>query len=224
MRHVCLNKSSRCPVEPATLIGLSLLVETVSLLAINIFSPPPCGANPSTGLPQLNPAMTLLMQPLSTAAYFVILVGFTGWLQIHRRASSVQCGWAAAKIVSLASIPTLLAALLICSHILGVVVLGPGGSALPFRERGIALTYYSADPHTRAGWLLLAWVLFRLPGAFVLGVVGGTLGRWTNQLARILAQRAEAGTSAVTRRLPVTRGCSPIFLNIFTTCQRRSTI
>lgn len=206
MRYVCVSahlarnawkKSLRGPVEPATLIGLSLLVETVSLLAINIFSPPAFGTNPNTGVPELSPAMALLMQPLSTAAYFVILVGFAGWLQIRHHASAAQCGWAAAKIASLASAPTLLAALLILSRVLGVVVLGPGEAPIPFREHGFALTYYSAQPHAPAGWLLLASVALRIPGSFVLGVVGGMLGRWTNYWAGTLASRAEASASAL---------------------------
>ena len=214
MRHVSVSKSPHSPVEPATLIGLSLLVETVSLLAINIFSAPP----------ELNPAMTLLMQPLSTAAYLVILMGFTGWLQIRHQASSAQCGWAAAKIISLASVPTLLAELLILSRVLGVVILGPGEAPIPFREHGFALTYYSAQPHAPAGWLLLASVALRLPASFILGVVGGMLGRWTNYWAGTLASRADASTSALQRRSPVAKVRSPIFADLFMTSQRRSTI
>ena len=133
MRNVCVNanfarnawKKGLCgPVEPATLIGLSLLVETLSLLALNIVVPPPFGTNPSSGLPELNGGMALLMQPLNTAAYFVILVGSTAWLQMRFRVSAAQCGRAAAKIAFLAGAPALLAALLILSGVLGVAVVG----------------------------------------------------------------------------------------------------
>src|SRR5215475_11448634 len=104
------------PADPATLVGLALLVETLALLAINIFVPPPFGRNPNSGLPELNGGMALLLQPLS-AAYFMILVGATCWLRVRFQVSAAQCGRAAAKIAFLASAPTLLAALLILTGV-----------------------------------------------------------------------------------------------------------
>ena len=172
------------PAEPATLIGLALLVETVSLLAINIFSPPPFFQNPHTGLPELAGSMALLLQPLNTAAYLVILMASTCWLQIRYRASSAQCGRAAAKITFLASSPTLVAGLFILFGVLRMVVLGPGEAPTTFREHGFAFTYYVQQHSDPARWFLLASVVLRLPAAYFLGIAGGALGRGIARVTR----------------------------------------
>ena len=186
MRYVsfCADFFRNALEEPATGIGLALLVVTVCLLASNIFAPPAYGWDPHTGLPVLKGGMDLLQRPLDTTFYLIILAGCGFWLQIRLHASLPRCGWAAVRITLLAGAPILVAALLILSGLLRVIVLGPGEAPTTFRQHGFALTYYTAQHHAPAAWLLLLWVVLRLPEAFFLGVIGGLLGRGIPQPGR----------------------------------------
>ena len=176
MRYVCVCANLFRSAEPATTIGLALLIVTVCLLASNIVSPPPYA---------VNGGMDLLQRPLSTTVYLVILVGYACWFQIRFRACLPRCGFAAAKITLLAGAPTVAAALLILSGILRVVALGPGEAPTTFHEHGLTLTWYTAQHQVPASGLLLLWVLLRLPESYFLGILGGFLGRaWGEAMGR----------------------------------------
>lgn len=179
-----LRAAVRCQGDPATRLGIALLVVTACLLVGNILAPPPYGLNPDTGLAVLNGGMDLLQEPLDTTFYLLILVGCGCWLQIRSRASLWKSGWAAAKIMFLAGIPMMAAALLIASGILHIVVLGPGEIPGTFHQHGFALTYYNVRHQVPAPWLLLLWAVLRVPESFLLGILGGLLGHGIPQRPR----------------------------------------
>lgn len=172
-----LKNSMRGPADLATRIGVVLLTLMACLMVSNITAPPPYGWNANTGLPAMNGGMDLLQRPLSTPAYLLILVGCAGWIQIRFHATFPQCGWAAAKITFLASLPTISASLLILSGVLGVVVLAPGEAPAASHFHGFALTYYNPEHQLPGAWELLLWAAMRVPESFCLGVVGGLIGR-----------------------------------------------
>jgi hypothetical protein len=60
---------------------------------------------------------------------------------------------------------------------LNVAVVAPGDVPTTFREHGFTLTYYSTRNDLPAPYVLLFSPLFRLPGSFLWGVIGGLIGR-----------------------------------------------
>jgi len=190
MRYVCacteeMRKFGALDLlDPVVRMGAALCLLRFCLLTVNILAPAPYGRDPNTGLPVLNGGMAVWQQPLAATSYLVILVAFTCWLEMRFRGGVLQCGFAAAKVTLLAGVPALVAAILILSGVLRVIVLGPGEAPTLVQTHGFTLTYYSADPHVLVAGRLLFSAAVGVPMAFFWGVIGGLLGRGISEPAR----------------------------------------
>jgi hypothetical protein len=176
--------------EISTLVGLGMLLVMLSGFVWNIIAPAPYDSH----------WWTMFLQNFwGSNLYVEILVGCGFRTYLRHRGKLDQSGLAAVKVSFLAGVPMMLAGILMWVGILGVVVVGPGGTPTTFHEHGFTYTYY--DSVMRSCWMrvqdhagpfmavqsttcppaplgVLLAPLFALPASFLWGTVGGLLGRW----------------------------------------------
>jgi len=147
--------------EPSTLVGLAMLLLMLSAVVWSIAGAPPGGRltplleDSSMTLP------TVVVKPLMTELYVLLLVGCGCWTQLRHRGMASQSGWAAAKVTWLAGVPVMLAGVLMWAGVLDAAALGPA----------------DAPTHPATPLSVLAAPLFRLPESWIWGAVGAQLGR-----------------------------------------------
>ena len=152
--------------QAATVIGLGLMAVTLGAIASNILAPPPA----------VSEQTALLQKPLSSEFYVLVLCGLGFWTAVRGRRSP---GRSAMRASFIASLPVMLIGLSMLSGVLEYTQLAPGQPVTTFGDRGMLYTFYKGIqqiPGPGSLALLLA-PLLRLPGAWLWGTLGGSLGR-----------------------------------------------
>lgn len=165
-------------VEPATVLGLLMMLVILGGFFWNIAAPRPYG-HASTELlqPSTKTLPTITVRPLASESYVLFLVGCGCWINLRRGGKVFQSGVAAMRICFIAGLPIMLAGTLMLFGVLGLVVLGPRDTPTTFHEHGFTYTYYSAQPNPPAPLAVIVSPLFRLPESWIWGMLGGWLGR-----------------------------------------------
>ena len=156
--------------QASTWVGLGLMFAVIAAIVSNIASAP---AYQESVLPE---HLEILQKPLRSEFYVLILCGIGFWTAVTGAGSS---GRAAMRASLIASIPIALTGLLMLIGILEYVEVLPGQIATSVQSRGIVYTFYKGIqqiPGPAPLTLLLA-PLLRLPGAWLWGRIGGSLGR-----------------------------------------------
>jgi len=164
--------------DAATRAGVAMLMVTVVAFAMNVAAPAAYDDQTNAKVPALSEVAQLVQQPLQSELYVLMLVGFTAWITCRRGGSLREAGGAAMKMSFIAGLPMTAAGVLILSGVLGLLPLAPGDAPTTFAEHGFSLTYYATRNVLPAPYVLLFSPLFRLPGAFIWGLVGGLMGQW----------------------------------------------
>jgi hypothetical protein len=181
--------------DPSTLFGVVAMLVVATGFVWNIAAPPSSGG----GLPVLlqessKTFPTVIVPPLDvdiSELYVVCLVGFGCWTQLHHGGTLRRSGLAAVKIHFIAGIPVMLVGALMLVGVLGVVVSGPGALPSTFAKHGLAYSYYNTQQHELSPFAVLVAPLFRLPGAWIWGVVGGQLARGITHVRHNRTLRSE---------------------------------
>jgi hypothetical protein len=166
-------------IHMPTWVGIGLMVVTIAAIVLNIVDPPAYLWSPGQAQneqPTLAEHIELLQRPLRSEFYVLVLFA-TGVLTALR--GNPRSGFAAIRASMIASLPVAVMGLLMVSGMLEFVELYPGQTPLPFDQRGIVYIVYKAPfgiPAPAPVAFLLA-PLLRLPGAWLWGVIGGSLGR-----------------------------------------------
>ncbi len=167
-----------------TRAGFAMLLVTLGAFVWNVADPAPYSLQTNARVPDLYERVQILQQPLESELYVLMLVAFSCWIALQRGGTAVETGKAAMKMSFIAGIPLMVAGALILSGGLNITALVPGDVPPTFREHGFTLTYYATQNDLPAPYVLLFSPLFRLPGSFLLGLVGAGLGRWLGQSRR----------------------------------------
>lgn len=164
--------------EPSTFVGLAAMLLILIGLVWNIVAPLPYGHDLTMVLqPSSKTLPTIIVKPLASEFFLLFLVGCGCWTHLRQGGALSQSGMTAMRIAFIAGIPVMLAGILMLSGVLGVIVLGPGDTPTTFHEHGFAFTYYNAQYHAPSALAVLVSPLFRLPESWVVGSLGGLLGR-----------------------------------------------
>jgi hypothetical protein len=126
---------------------------------------------------------TLVVAPLTSNLYVLALIACGCGTYLRNQTSSP--GVAAMKVTLIASLPVMVAAMLMIAGILATTVVGPADAPTPFEEHGFTFTFYSTDHSVPSPWSVLVSPLFRLPWSFLWGTVGGRFGRHLERRMRL---------------------------------------
>jgi hypothetical protein len=165
--------------QAATWVGLGLMLAVTGAIAANIVDPPPYVWAPGQSVseqPELADHVKLLQRPMRSEWFVLIMAGIGFWSALRRKPHPAR---AAIRVWLLASIPIAMLGLLMVSGVLSYIELNPGQTPTPFDERGIVYIIYKAPMGlpVPAPVVFLVSPLLRLPGAWLWGVVGGSLGQ-----------------------------------------------
>jgi hypothetical protein len=175
-------------LDPSTVLGLGMMLAVLAELAWNIIAPRPYGEGWTVLLePSSKTLPTIDVRPLTSEIYFLFLLGSGCWLHLRYDRWPSQSGVAAMRICFIASLPIMLAGVLMLFGVLNVMVAGPGDALTTFHEHGFTYTYYSRDPHPPAPLSILVSALLRLPESWMWGMLGASLGRWISRIQPRLA-------------------------------------
>lgn len=166
-------------VEAATGVGIGLMLVVIWAIASNVAAPPPYVWSPDqvhNEQPALAERIEFLQKPLRSEFYVIVLFVLGFWTAARGRQSP---GRAAMRAAVIASIPIALLGLSMLTGVLSYTELFPGQIPPTFHERGIVFTFYKGIQQIPgpAPLPLLLSPLLRLPGAWLWGTIGGSLGR-----------------------------------------------
>jgi hypothetical protein len=156
-------------IDTPTWVGVGLMAVTIGAIASNIVAPPPYVRS---ALPE---RIELLQKPLRSEFYVLVLFGIGFWTAMR---GSQWPGRAAMRVAIIASIPLALIGLLMMTGLLDYTELAPGQTPAGLDERGVVYTFYKGMEQILgpAPLTLLLSPLLRLPGAWLWGTIGGSLG------------------------------------------------
>jgi hypothetical protein len=157
-------------IDTPAWVGLGLMAVTIGAIASIIVAPPPYVRS------ALSERIELLQKPLRSEFYVLVLFGIGFWTTVR---GSQRPGRAAMQASIIASIPIALTGLLMMIGLLDYTVLVPGQTPPALDERGIFYTFYKGIQQIPgpAPLALLLSPLLRLPGAWLWGTIGGSLGQ-----------------------------------------------
>ena len=123
----------------------------------------------------LSERIELLQKPLRSEFDVLVLFGIGFWTTV---CGSQRPGRAAMRAGIIASIPLALIGLLMMTGLLDYTELAPGQTPARLDERGLVYTFYKGIQQIPgpAPLTLLLSPLLRLPGAWLWGTIGGSLG------------------------------------------------
>jgi len=155
---------------PATWVGIGLMLVTIWAIVSTMVAPPPYVAS------ALSERIELLQKPLQSEFYVLVLVAIGFWTAVAGKQSPARAAMRASVI---ASIPLALIGLLMLTGLLAYAELVPGQKIAMLNARGILYPFYKGIQQIPASapLTLLSSPLLRLPGAWLWGTVGGSLGR-----------------------------------------------
>jgi hypothetical protein len=119
---------------------------------------------------------TVIVTPLASNLYVIVLIACGCWTYLRRDRSNRQCGRSAIRLTIIAGFPVVLLGTLIAAGLIHVRVVGAEASML-FVDSPLTYTYVTAHGHAPSALAILTGPLFRLPEAWIWGLVGGRLGR-----------------------------------------------
>ena len=156
--------------QAPTWVGVGLMFAVIGAIASNIV------ASPQYQQSVLPEHIELLQKPLRSEFYVLVLFGLGLWSAVT---STRSPGRAAMRASLIASIPIALIGLLMLTGVLDYTEVVPGQIATTFHDRGILYTFYKGIQQIPgpAPLALLLSPLLRLPGAWLWGTIGGSLGR-----------------------------------------------
>jgi hypothetical protein len=183
---VCNGLRQRArPASAPTLFGLGLMLVLFGGFVWNIAAPP-LARHPLTDVLRHSshtlPVVTV--RAMGSDVYFLLLLWCGCWTELRHRGTWQSAGLAAMKLCAIASIPVVLAGVLMMTGLLGVAVVDPGQRSAAIRHSVLTYTYYGNAAHAPGPAEVLAAPLFRLPEAWVWGVLGGLLGRSIRRVRR----------------------------------------
>ena len=157
-------------VMPATWVGIGLMLVTIWAIVTTMLAPPPYV--PSA----LSERIELLQKPLQSEFYVLVLFAIGFWTAVAGTQSPARAAMRASVI---ASIPLAVIGLLMLTGLLAHAELVPGQKIAMLNARGILYPFYKGIQQipAPAPLTLLLSPLLRLPGAWLWGTIGGSLGR-----------------------------------------------
>jgi hypothetical protein len=163
--------------QPATILGLGVMLIIVIGFALNIIAPPAPADSLAVMLRESKKTLpTIVVAPMASDLYVLLLLGGGFWTQLRRGGAPSESGMAAMRLSAIASLPVVLAGILMLTGILGVVVLGPGDVPAAVQP-GFTYTHYSAQHLALNPLAVICAPLFKLPESWLWGIVGGYFGR-----------------------------------------------
>jgi hypothetical protein len=164
--------------DPALHLGLAVMAIVATGVAWNILVPVSAGRGLAAVLQDsLKTLPTVVVTPLASALYVLVLVACGCWTQLGLRRSLSECGTAAVRLGAVAGIPVMLVGLLMLTGILHLRVVGPDAAPGTVSDIGLTFTYYTSHAHAPSALAVLTAPLFRLPESWLWGMLGGRLGR-----------------------------------------------
>jgi hypothetical protein len=157
-------------VLPATWVGIGLMLVTIWAIVSTMMAPPPYVRS------ALSERIELLQKPLQSEFYVIVLFAIGFWTAVAGKQSPARAAMRAAVV---ASIPLALIGLLMLTGLLAYAELVPGQKIAMLNARGILYPFYKGIQQipAPAPLTLLLSPLLRLPGAWLWGTIGGSLGR-----------------------------------------------
>jgi hypothetical protein len=157
-------------VLPPTWVGIGLMLVTIWAIASMMVAPPPYVRS------VLSERIELVQKPLQSEFYVLVLFAIGFWTAVAGKQSPARAAMRASMI---ASIPLALIGLLMLTGLLPHTELVPGQKIAMLNARGIVYPFYKGLQQipAPAPLTLLLSPLLRLPGAWLWGTVGGSLGR-----------------------------------------------
>ena len=157
-------------VLPATWVGIGLMLVTIWAIVSTTMAPPPYVRS------ALSERIELLQKPLQSEFYVIVLFAIGFWTAVAGKQSPARAAMRAAVV---ASIPLALIGLLMLTGLLAYAELVPGQKIAMLNARAILYPFYKGIQQipAPAPLTLLLSPLLRLPGAWLWGTIGGSLGR-----------------------------------------------
>ena len=156
-------------VQAPTWVGIGLMFVTIGAIASIIVAAP---AYQQSMLPE---HIEILQKPMRSEFYVLVLFCIGFWTAVTGTRSP---GRAAMRASMIASIPIALTGLLMLTGILDYAEVLPGQISTTVHDRGILYTFYKGIQQIPgpAPLAFLLSPLLRLPGAWLWGTIGGSLG------------------------------------------------
>lgn len=153
--------------DASTWLGIVALIAVLADLLWNITA----AQSASQGLiavvaPSSKTLPTIVVLPLMSDAYALLLVVFGAWRQIRRGGKISNGGVATAKITFMAGLPVVVVGILI----------GIGAIDLAAQKQA------HGAPVWLTSWAVATAPLFRLPAAWMFGTLGSQIGRWASRV------------------------------------------
>jgi hypothetical protein len=163
--------------EPTTYAGLVVMILVAIGVFLNVLRPASAGHGLAAIVQDSSKTLpTVVVTPLASNLYILLLIACGCWTYLRRDRSNRRCGRSAIRLSALAGIPVVLLGLLLLIGLIDLRVVGPN-EPTPFVSPGLTYTYVSARGHVPSALAILTAPLFRLPEAWIWGLVGGRLGR-----------------------------------------------
>lgn len=163
--------------EPAARMGTLVMLCVIAGVISNVVAPASAGQGFAAVLKDSGKTLpTVLVTPLATDLYVLMLVGCGCWTHLRYGGPVSESSMAAVRLGALAGMPVMVVGLLMLLGTIHLRVVGPG-DVLTLSRQGWTYTYYTARSHTPSSLSVLTAPLFRLPGAWLWGLIGGQLGR-----------------------------------------------
>ena len=179
-----LRQRLRLTSAPA-LLGLALMFVLFGGFVWNIVAPP-LARHPLTDVlrPSSHTLPVVTVRAMGSDAYFLLLLWCGYWTELRRRTTLRAAGLSAMKLCAIASIPVVLAGILMMIGVLGVAGVQLGQPSATIRHSVLTYTYYGTAAQLPSPVEVLTAPLFRLPEAWMWGVLGALLGRTIRRIRR----------------------------------------
>jgi hypothetical protein len=163
--------------EPATYAGLVTLIVVAVGVFMNILLPASAGHGLAALVRDSSKTLpTVVVTPLASDLYVLVLIVCGCWTYLRRDRSISRCGRSAIRLTAVAGLPVVLLGALILTGLIHLRVVG-ADAPTQFVHPRLTYTYVTAHGHAPSALAILTAPLFRLPQAWIWGLVGGRLGR-----------------------------------------------
>jgi hypothetical protein len=166
-------------IEVSTWVGMGLMLVVTGAIAANIVAPPPYVWAPGQSVseqPELADQVRLVQRPMQSELFVLVMAGIGFWTALRGKPHPAR---AAIRVWLIASMPLAAIGILMVAGGVSYIELLPGQTPPPFDDRGLVYVVYKAPlgiPASAPVAFLLS-PLLRLPGAWLWGVIGGSLGQ-----------------------------------------------
>ena len=169
---------SSASVSAGTNLDVSMaMLGSFGLVVANVLAPQPYGGWTTVLEPSSMIFPTVRVSAVVGVVFSILFFCCGCWTYRRRGGTPSQAGRAAATLCLFAGIPVMVVGALMLLGVIGLSVVGPGGSA--FAQNGLSFTYYSANGHSPSPLSVILFPLSRVPIAWLWGSLGGHVARWT---------------------------------------------